>query len=123
MSISPGDQNNETKDTLTTHSDSSIEKNIEDINATNDSVVKESKTIEARKSSSMANTQPLSNQIIAQSSKHKWHSRDSNISTSNFQLLSPFPATLHADLYLKPGVLVDESQPSSIIAYTVASSK
>ena len=117
------DQNNETKDTVTTHSDSSIEKNIEDVNTTSDSVIKESKTVEAQKSSSIANIQPLPNQIIAPSSKHKWHSRDSNISTSNFQLSSPFPATLHADLYLKPGVLVDESQPSSIIAYTLASSK
>ena len=116
------DQNNETKDILTTHSDSSIEKNIEDV-TTSGSVIKENKTVEALKSSSIANMQPLSNQIIAQSSKHKWHSRDSNISTSNFQLSSPFPATLHADLYLKPGVLVDESQPSSIIAYTLASSK
>ena len=123
LDVNIKDQNNETKDTMTTHSDSPMEKNSEEVNTTSDSVIKESKTVEARKSSSTANIQPQSAPIIAQSSKHKWHSRDSNISTSNFQLSSPFPATLHADLYLKPGVLVDESQPSSIIAYTLASSK
>ena len=54
--------------------------------------------------------------------KQKWPSKE-HFNPVDFQLLSPFPATLHADLYLKPGVLVDESQPSSIIAYTLSSSK
>ena len=53
---------------------------------------------------------------------NKWHTREHS-NPLDFQLISPFPSTLHADLYLKPGVLVDESQPSSIIAYTLASSK
>ena len=67
---------------------------------------------------------PTPAQSVVAVTKTKWHSRDhSNCSPIDFQLLSPFPTTLHADLYLKPGVLVDENQPSSIIAYTLASSK
>ena len=31
----------------------------------------------------------------------------------------PFPNTIHPDLYFKPYVLVDEDQPSSIIAYAL----
>ena len=55
--------------------------------------------------------------------KSKGWLSNSNSTQIDFQLISPFPPTLHADLYLKPGVLVDENQPSSIIAYTLASSK
>ena len=64
--------------------------------------------------------QPSYTQNVVAVSKAKWNSRESSNSL-DFQLLSPFSATLHADLYLKPGVLVDESQPSSVIAYTLAS--
>ena len=37
-------------------------------------------------------------------------------------LENPFPGTLHPDLFLKPHILVDESQPSTIIAYALGSS-
>ena len=37
-------------------------------------------------------------------------------------LENPFPDTLHPDLFLKPHILVDESQPSTIIAYALGSS-
>ena len=42
---------------------------------------------------------------------------------SDFHLHSPFSTKLHPDLYLHPGIIVDEEQPSSIIAYTLASNK
>ena len=64
--------------------------------------------------------QPSYTHNVVAVSKAKWNSRESSNSL-DFQLLSPFSATIHADLYLKPGVLVDESQPSSVIAYTLAS--
>ena len=64
--------------------------------------------------------QPQSIQTVVSAPKSKWHSREQS-NQFDFQLHSPFPATLHPDLYVKPGVLVDESQPSSIIAYTLAS--
>lgn len=36
---------------------------------------------------------------------------------------NPFSNTLHPDLYLKPFILVDENQPSSIIAYALGSTE
>ena len=76
--------------------------------------------LEEKLTSTSTTTSGSSSQLGA---KSKWHSHSSNNSNVDFQLSSPFPTTLHPDLYLKPGVLVDENQPSSIIAYTLASSK
>ncbi len=36
---------------------------------------------------------------------------------------SPFPSTLHPDLYLKPYIMVDEGQPSSVIAFALGSTE
>ena len=36
-------------------------------------------------------------------------------------LTNPFSPTIHPDLYLKPNILVDETQPSTIIAYAIGS--
>ena len=47
--------------------------------------------------------------------------KDSN--NADFHINSPFSPKLHPDLYLAPGVLVDEEQPSSIIAYTLATNE
>ena len=104
-------------------SNETIERNsIDIVNSVSSSIPDGHKALEAQRSLS-STIQPSSIQSTVHVSKPKWHSRDKDVSTSDFQITSPFPTTLHADLYLKPGVLVDESQPSSIIAYTLASSK
>ena len=104
------------------HSDLSHERSIEDVGTTSGNKA-ECNKLDGPKSQSVPPVLVQSSQTLNHASKHKWHTRENSISAAYFQLSSPFPTTLHADLYLKPGVLVDESQPSSIIAYTLASSK
>ena len=36
-------------------------------------------------------------------------------------LTNPWPSTIHPDLYLKPNILIDEGQPSTIIAFALGS--
>ena len=116
------EQDHETKPNLKVDLQCPSEKEAENLYISSASIMESHKLSDSQKSISSPSAQ-TSNQITVQPTKHKWHARDTNNCNANFQLISPFPTTLHADLYLKPGVLVDESQPSSIIAYTLASSK
>ncbi len=52
-----------------------------------------------------------------------WTNSSSSSSGQLFQIDNPFPTTLHPDLYVFPDIIVDESQPSSIIAYALSSGK